>query len=128
MQGLRAEYFFEDSRFDFSFLQAGRRCFLEVKGVTLEEEGVVRFPDAPTQRGAKHLRGLIRAAELGYGAFVLFVIQMSDVSHLEPNDRTDPAFGAALREAAKAGVRILAMDCRVTPGTMELRNPVPAVL
>ena len=128
VEGLRAEYFFEDSRFDFSFLQEGRRCFLEVKGVTLEEEGVVRFPDAPTQRGAKHLRGLIRAAELGYGAFVLFVIQMSDVSHLEPNDRTDPAFGAALREAAKAGVRILAMDCRVTPGTMELRNPVPVVL
>lgn len=128
VEGLRAEYFFEDSRFDFSFLQEGRRCFLEVKGVTLEEEGVVRFPDAPTQRGAKHLRGLIRAAELGYGAFALFVIQMSDVSHLEPNDRTDPAFGAALREAAKAGVRILAMDCRVTPGTMELRNPVPVVL
>lgn len=128
VEGLRAEYFFEDSRFDFSFLKEGRRCFLEVKGVTLEEEGVVRFPDAPTQRGAKHLRGLIRAAELGYGAFVLFVIQMSDVSHMEPNDRTDPAFGAALREAAKAGVRILAMDCRVTPGTMELRNPVPVAL
>lgn len=128
VKGLRAEYFFEDSRFDFSFLKEGRRCFLEVKGVTLEEEGVVRFPDAPTQRGAKHLRGLIRAVELGYGAFVLFVIQMSDVSHMEPNDRTDPAFGAALREAAKAGVKILAMDCRVTPESMELRSPVPVVL
>lgn len=124
VESLQAEYTYGDSRFDFSFLKEGRRWFLEVKGVTLEEDGVVRFPDAPTQRGAKHLRGLARAAEQGYGACVLFVIQMADVAYLEPNDKTDPAFGRALREAARAGVQVLAMDCAVTPGTMELRRPV----
>lgn len=125
---LRAEYTFGDSRFDFSFWRDGRRWFLEVKGVTLEDGGVVRFPDAPTERGVRHLRGLCEAVGQGYGAGILFVIQMADVLYLEPNDKTDPAFGAALRAAQKAGVEVLAMDCRVTPGTMVLGNPVPVKL
>lgn len=121
---LRAESFYEDSRFDFSFTLDDRRCYLEVKGVTLENDGVCAFPDAPTLRGAKHLRGLIRAAEEGYGVYVLFVIQMGDVVYLHPNEVTDPAFGDALRSAAAAGVTVMAMDCRVTPDTMELRRRV----
>lgn len=121
---LRAETTHEDSRFDFSFTLDGKRCFLEVKGVTLENDGVCAFPDAPTERGVKHLRGLTRAAQEGYGAFVLFVIQMPDVKYLRPNDATDPAFGAALRDAAANGVTVLAMDCAVTPDRMDIRLPV----
>ena len=128
IEDLRPETVHADSRFDFSFTKDGKRCFLEVKGVTLENDGVCAFPDAPTQRGAKHLRGLAAAAGEGLGAYVLFVIQMADVKYLHPNDATDPAFGAALREAAAAGVELLAMDCAVTPDTMALRQSVPVVL
>ncbi len=124
IENLRPESRHGDSRFDFSFTKDGTPCFLEVKGVTLEHGGVCAFPDAPTLRGAKHLRELAELARQGYGAYVLFVIQMSDVSSLHPNDTTDPAFGTALREAAQAGVKILAMDCSVTPDSMTLRNPV----
>ena len=102
----------------------GKLCFLEVKGVTLESDGICAFPDAPTERGTKHLRGLIQAAKDGFGAYVLFVIQMEDVKYLHPNDATDPAFGAALRDAAAAGVTILAMDCHVTEDEMVIGNPV----
>ncbi len=125
---LKPEYTHGDSRFDFSFVKDGRRCFLEVKGVTLENDGVCAFPDAPTERGTKHLQGLTRLAEEGYGAYVLFVIQMADVAYLHPNDATDPNFGKALREAAAAGVQILAMDCAVTVDTMTIDKEVPVVL
>ena len=121
---LKAESFHGDSRFDFSFTLNGNPCFLEVKGVTLENDGICAFPDAPTERGTKHLKGLTQAAKDGFGAFVLFVIQMADVKYLHPNDATDPDFGAALREAAAAGVNILAMDCGVDIDRMELRLPV----
>ena len=121
---LRPETFYGDSRFDFSFQKAGKLCYLEVKGVTLETDGICAFPDAPTQRGAKHLKELTHAAEEGFGAYVLFVIQMADVQYLHPNDETDPAFGAALRHAAENGVNILAMDCTVTHDTMIIRQPV----
>ena len=121
---LRPEVRHGDSRYDFSFLKDGKRCFLEVKGCTLEEDGVCAFPDAPTERGAKHIRGLTEAALAGYGAYILFVIQMSDVKYIRPHDETDPAFGAALREAAQNGVHILAMDCAITPDTMDIRLPV----
>lgn len=124
IENLKPESFHEDSRFDFSFTKDGKSCLLEVKGVTLEKDGVCAFPDAPTIRGAKHLAGLTKAARQGYGAYVLFVIQMEDVAYLHPNDATDPAFGKALREAAAAGVNILAMDCRVTPDTMTINDPV----
>ena len=125
---LRPETFHGDSRFDFSFLLDGQQCFLEVKGVTLEDDGVCAFPDAPTARGVKHLKGLTEAAKAGYGAFVLFVIQMADVKYLRPHEERDPAFAAALREAAENGVRILAVDCAVSPETMQLRLPVPVRL
>lgn len=125
---LRPETVHGDSRFDFSFMKDGKRCFLEVKGVTLENDGVGAFPDAPTERGTKHLRGLARAAEEGFGAYVLFVVQMENVRYLHPNDATDPAFGKTLREAAEAGVKILAMDCRVTPGSMALNKSLPVCL
>lgn len=128
IENLKAETFHEDSRFDFSFTKNGRQCFLEVKGVTLETDGVCAFPDAPTERGAKHLRGLTAAAQEGFGAYVLFVIQMTDVAYLHPNDITDPNFGKALREAAANGVEILAMDCVVTVDEMMIRNPVPVKL
>ncbi|MBO5317888.1 MAG: DNA/RNA nuclease SfsA [Oscillospiraceae bacterium] len=121
---LKAETFFGDSRFDFSFIKDGKPCFLEVKGVTLEEDGVCAFPDAPTTRGVRHLQKLTRAVREGYGAYVLFVIQMADVKYLHPNDHTDPAFGQALRDAAAAGVTVLAMDCSVTESEMTLRLPV----
>ena len=112
------------SRFDFSFEKDGKKCFLEVKGVTLENDGVCAFPDAPTLRGAKHVRELTELVKEGYGAYVLFVIQMADVKFLHPNDATDPAFAEALRQAAAAGVQILAMDCAVTEDTMTIRLPV----
>ena len=128
IQNLKAETFHGDSRFDFSFEKEGRKCFLEVKGVTLENDGICAFPDAPTERGAKHLKGLCKLAQDGYGAYVLFVIQMADVKYLHPNDVTDPDFGAALREAAANGVQVLAVDCYVTEDTMEIRNPVPVRL
>jgi len=127
-ENIRAETTHGESRFDFSFTLNGKPCFLEVKGVTLENDGVCAFPDAPTERGAKHLRGLAQAAKEGYGAYVLFVIQMADVKYLHPNDMTDPNFGAALREAAANGVQILAVDCTVTEDTMEICNPVPVKL
>lgn len=119
---LRSETVHGDSRFDFSFRLDGKPCFLEVKGVTLETDGVCAFPDAPTERGAKHLRGLTRAVQDGYGAYVLFVIQMKDVKYLHPNDATDPAFGKALREAAANGVNVIAVDCDVTEDSMTLRD------
>ena len=128
LEDLRSETVHGDSRYDFSFTREGRPCLMEVKGVTLENDGICAFPDAPTDRGAKHLRGLTAACREGYGAYVLFVIQMEDVRCLHPNDQTDPEFGKALREAKAAGVQVLAMDCRVTEDTMELLSPVPVVL
>ena len=128
ISNVKAETVHGDSRFDFSFVKDGKKCFLEVKGVTLENAGVCAFPDAPTERGVKHLKGLIRAAEDGFGAYVLFVIQMENVKYLHPNDATDPTFGSALREAAAAGVNLLAMDCRVTEDTMCINAPVKICL
>lgn len=124
LENLKAETVMGQSRFDFSFEKDGKKCFLEVKGVTLETEGVCAFPDAPTERGTRHLRELTELVKEGYGAYVLFVIQMADVKYLRPNDVTDPAFAEALRQAAAAGVQILAMDCAVTEDTMTIRLPV----
>lgn len=124
LDALRSESRHGNSRFDFSFTKEGVPCFLEVKGVTLEHDGICAFPDAPTVRGTKHLQELTALARQGYGTYVLFVIQMADVSYLHPNDETDPAFSAALRQAAQAGVQLLAMNCAVTPDTMTIRDPV----
>ena len=124
LEDLQPEVTLGDSRFDFSFQKGGRRCYLEVKGVTLEENGVAKFPDAPTSRGTKHLKGLTQAAAQGYGAYVLFVIQLQPVAYFTPNDGTGPAFGQALRAAKAAGVALLAMDCQVTPWSMAIGQPV----
>ena len=125
---IRPEFTWEDSRFDFMLEDAKGRIFVEVKGVTLEENGEVRFPDAPTERGVKHLRELRKAAEAGLGAALFFVVQMEGMRSVTPNDETHPAFGAALREAAAAGVRVCAYDCAVTPGSLAIRNEVPVLL
>ena len=113
-----------DSRFDFYIEDGERKAFMEVKGVTLESDGVCAFPDAPTERGVKHIRELIKCMEEGYEAYILFVIQMSPVKYLKPNDVTHKAFGDALREAKKAGVHVLARDCRITIDSMEIMNEV----
>ena len=125
---LRPETTHGGSRFDFFFERGGKPCFLEVKGVTLETDGVCAFPDAPTERGTRHLQHLAQLAREGYEAWVLFVIQMEDVKYLHPNDVTDPAFGKALREAAASGVRVMAVDCRVTPDSMVIGREVPVRL
>lgn len=121
---LRAECVHGDSRFDFGFQAAGTPAFAEVKGVTLEEDGVARFPDAPTLRGVKHLRGLTRAVAEGYDAWAVFIIQMQGVRWFEPNWDTQPAFGEALRQARDGGVRLLALDCAVTETSLAVRAPV----
>ena len=125
---LRRETTYGSSRFDFYWESSEKRGFVEVKGVTLEEDGVVRFPDAPTLRGIKHLEELMAARQAGYEAAVCFVIQMEGVRWFGPNDATHPEFGQALRRAAGAGVDILALDCTVTPGTLTIRQPVPVRL
>ena len=131
MQGLtaiRREYTRGDSRFDFLLEDGDGPIFVEVKGCTLEQDGVARFPDAPTERGIKHLRGLQRAVEQGHRAAVVFVIQMKGVRHFCPNDATHAAFGEALRRAADAGVRVLAYDCVVTADSLKIDSPVPVIL
>lgn len=121
---IKPEYTHGNSRFDFYIKDKDKEIFLEVKGVTLEKDGVVMFPDAPTERGVKHLCGLIKCAEEGYGAYVLFVVQMNGVKYFTPNDETHSLFGETLRQAANRGVHILAYDCRVTPESMEINEPV----
>ncbi|MCI8417808.1 MAG: DNA/RNA nuclease SfsA [Lachnospiraceae bacterium] len=125
---IRPEYRYKDSRFDFLIKEEQRRILLEVKGVTLEEEGIVRFPDAPTQRGVKHIRELMDSLREGYEACIFFVVQMKGVKYLEPNDKTHREFGDALREAREAGVRILAYDCQVEPDLLEIQEKVPVKL
>ncbi|MBQ3216812.1 MAG: DNA/RNA nuclease SfsA [Oscillospiraceae bacterium] len=121
---IRREVFFGNSRFDFYIEDGARKAFMEVKGVTLEHNGIARFPDAPTVRGVKHIRELIACLQEGYEAYILFVVQMKEISCLRPNDETHKAFGDALREAAAAGVKILAVDCLVTPYSLVLDAPI----
>lgn len=131
---IRREVTHGDSRFDLAFSLRNRDskavspAFMEVKGVTLEENGLALFPDAPTKRGIKHLKGLIRAHEEGYEAYVLFVIQMKGILGFTPNDITHPAFGETLRQAREAGVHVLAYDCLVNPDTMTVDSPVKVML
>lgn len=124
---VKREVTFGRSRFDFC-ITAPDRVFLEVKGVTLENDGVARFPDAPTERGVKHIEELTAYAESGGRAYILFVVQMKGVYKMMPNDGTDPKFASALRRAAAAGVKVLCYDCRVTPDTIELDREVPVEL
>ena len=128
LEDLRAEVTLGDSRFDFCATQDGRRVVVEVKGCTLEEDGVARFPDAPTLRGVKHVCGLTELSKAGCRCVVLIVIQMKGVSEFRPNWATHPEFGWALRQARDAGVEILAMDCVVNPEGMRIDAPVPVNL
>ena len=126
---LRPETTWGKSRFDFYWeLSTQRRGFVEVKGVTLEENGHARFPDAPTLRGVKHLEELALCRQQGYEATVCFVLQMAGLADFAPNDATHPEFGAALRRAAQSGVEVLARECTVTPATLTLAGPVPVRL
>lgn len=125
---LKAEKTFGNSRFDLYIEAEGKKIFMEVKGVTLEEDGVVRFPDAPTERGVKHVKELCECIKEGYEAYLIFVIQMKDVMHFEPNDKTHPEFGEVLRKAKEQGVHILAMDCEVAIDKLEIRDMVPIQL
>lgn len=125
---IKPEKKYGSSRFDFYIETPERKIFMEVKGVTLEEDGVVRFPDAPTERGIRHMEELISCIREGYEAYILFVIQMKNVKHFEPNDRTHQAFGDTLRKAHKAGVNVLAYDCVVTTSEMWLDQPVSVIL
>ena len=125
---IRGEYTYGASRLDFC-LETGKGLHLvEVKGVTLEENGVARFPDAPTERGVKHIKELQKAVESGLEATLFFVVQMEGIRHVEPNDATHPAFGAALREAAAAGVHVKAYDCSVVADSVFIRKEIPVLL
>lgn len=122
---IRPEYPIGDSRLDFLLETTRERAVMEVKGVTLEQDGVVLFPDAPTQRGIKHLHTLSRLAGEGWRCFLLLVIQMERADYFTPNDDAHPQFGQALRQARQAGVVLLAYTCRVTPDSLSLADPVP---
>ena len=125
---IRSEYVCGDSRLDFCIETEKGLHLVEVKGVTLEENGRARFPDAPTERGVKHIRELQKAIEKGLDATLFFVVQMENIDCVSPNDDTHPAFGAALREAAFFGVNVCAYDCAVTPDSLTIRRPVPVIL
>lgn len=121
---IRREVTYGNSRFDLCISENGKNTFIEVKGVTLERDGVAMFPDAPTERGVKHIRELIECKKAGYGAKIMFVIQMKGIKYLTPNDETHPEFGAALREAHAAGVEVMAVDCTVSEGMVEADESV----
>ncbi|MBR5252763.1 MAG: DNA/RNA nuclease SfsA [Clostridia bacterium] len=125
---IRREVKWGDSRFDFYIEDGDRRAFLEVKGVTLEDDGVAMFPDAPTERGVKHIRKLTRGVGEGYEAYILFVIQMHGMREMRPNDVTHPEFGEALRTASAAGVNVLAVECVVTPDSIVAEGTVKVKL
>ncbi|MBQ8382595.1 MAG: DNA/RNA nuclease SfsA [Clostridia bacterium] len=124
----RAEYKWGNSRFDFYLERPGERRLIEIKGVTLEEDGHTYFPDAPTERGLRHVEELIAARREGFAATLLFVIQLEGAVDCAPNDRTQPAFREALRRARDAGVELLAYDCTVTETAMEICSAVPLLL
>ena len=114
-----------DSRFDFYLETESKQMFIEVKGVTLEEKGVVMFPDAPTERGVKHVQELCHCLEQGYEAAIVFVVQMSGMRYFTPNRRTHAAFAEALERAEACGVRMLALSCEVTPESLAINGEIP---
>lgn len=122
---VRREKVYGKSRFDLYVESEKRKAFIEVKGVTLEAGNVASFPDAPTERGVKHIEELIRAVEDGYEAYLLFVIQMKGIVRFMPNWATHPLFGETLRKAQSAGVKILAYDCLIKENLIEIEEPVP---
>ena len=125
---IKPEKVYGDSRIDFYYETNDAKCYMEVKGVTLIDNDVARFPDAPTERGIKHIEHLIELKKVGYDAYIMFVIQCKGVTRFEPNDVTHRQFGDALRKAAKAGVKILAYDCIITEDSMIIDKPVKVSL
>ncbi len=119
---IKSEKTFLDSRFDFYI--ENEKIFVEVKGVTLEKDGVVLFPDAPTQRGVKHLGGLCEWKSMGNKSIILFIVQMDNVSYFTPNKETHPQFAEALKDAFKQGVEIMAVTCDVTPDSLTAKNKI----
>lgn len=125
---IRPEYTYGNSRFDL-YVEAGNdKIFIEVKGVTLEEDGAARFPDAPSERAVKHVEELEKAVKDGYKAYVFFVIQMKGIRYFTPNTDTHPEFAEALKKAAKGGVHVIAYDCQVEKDSIQIDQSVPVVL
>lgn len=125
---LKPEYTYGKSRFDFYLEMGERKMFIEVKGVTLEDAGVVLFPDAPTERGLKHVEELINCVEKGYEAVVLFVVQMAKAKYFTPNRKTQPDFADALVRASAAGVKVLAYTCSVSEDSLAIDKPLKVML
>ena len=125
---VRPETTYGNSRFDFYIETKQDKIFMEVKGVTLEQDNLVRFPDAPSERAVKHVYELIEAVKAGYQAYIMFVVQMKNVSLFMPNRDTQPEFADALLAARKAGVKIIAYDCLVGKDSMTIDTPVPVAL
>ena len=125
---VKSEKTYGNSRFDLYYEAEDRKGFVEVKGVTLEEDGVARFPDAPTERGRKHLLELQEAVANGYEAWVLFVIQMPDIERFEPNWPRDPEFAETLCQVAQNGVKVRAVECAVTPDGLAITKEIPVLL
>ena len=125
---IKPETVFGKSRIDIYLERGDRKVFIEVKGVTLENENVVSFPDAPTERGTKHIKELMEAHRQGYETYIAFVVQMKGVKYFTPHDETDPVFGRTLREAEKMGVKPIAFDCRVTENEIFIEDSVEIIL
>ncbi len=125
---LKSEVRIGNSRLDFYLETAEYKAYAEIKGVTLEEMGIVKFPDAPTQRGIKHLQELSETVQSGYKAFAVFIVQMEQAEYFTPNNATHPEFGTALKEARQNGVEIIAITCRVTPDSVTPLNQIPVLL
>lgn len=125
---IRREFTVGKSRFDFRIEEGEKITYLEVKGVTLEDGGIASFPDAPTERGVKHVMELIELKRQGYGAAILFVIQMKGITAFRPNDLTHKAFGDALRRAKDEGVDVFAYDCIITPDSIKIDQPIEVKL
>ena len=126
---VKREVVYGMSRFDL-YLEygEGKKAFIEVKGVTLEEDGVARFPDAPTLRGVKHVEELIHCRKEGYEAYLFFVVQMKHIRYVEPNWNTHPEFGYALQKAVLEGVHLMAYDCSMTEDSIKIDQPLPLVI
>lgn len=125
---IKPETTFGNSRFD-CYIEAGeRKIFVEVKGVTLEKDGVAMFPDAPTERGVKHLRELCECVKSGFEAYIVFVVQMKSVHAFTPNAKTHAEFASTLAECAKSGVRVMCANCNVTPESLEISQEIQVKL
>ena len=125
---IKPECKYKNSRFDFYVEHGGKGAYIEVKGVTLEEDGVLLFPDAPTQRGTKHINELIKAIDDGFEAYVLFVVQTDEAKYFTPNKKTDSAFYCSLENAQKKGVKILCYSCKAQPDSLKIKDEVPVIM